>query len=88
LRRAVITQLICNFYLDFSVIESEYNIDFNQYFLYELAELDKMQADGLLVYSDKRIEILPAGKLLVRNICMTFDAYLRENKEQRFSKVI
>ncbi len=88
LRRAVITQLICHFNLEFSQIETEYNIDFNQYFSLELAELEKMQADGLLVYNDKRIEILPAGKLLVRNICMIFDAYLRENKEQRFSKVI
>jgi len=40
------------------------------------------------VFNNQRIEILPAGKLLVRNICMTFDAYLRQNKEQRFSKVI
>ena len=88
LRRAVITQLICHFNLEFSRIETEYNIDFKQYFSLELAELEKMQADGLLVYNDKRIEILPAGKLLVRNICMIFDAYLRENKEQRFSKVI
>lgn len=89
LRRAVITQLICHFNLEFSVIEKKYHIDFKQYFSVELAELEKMQADGLLVYSDKRIEILPAGKLLVRNICMTFDAYLRQNQEQqRFSKVI
>jgi oxygen-independent coproporphyrinogen-3 oxidase len=47
-----------------------------------------MQEDGLLVCGDQRIDILPAGRLLVRNICMTFDAYLRQNKEQRFSKVI
>jgi oxygen-independent coproporphyrinogen-3 oxidase len=91
LRRAVITQLICHFKLEFSVIEKEYNIDFKNYFYAEFKDLAKMQADGLLVYSDNQIEILPAGKLLVRNICMTFDTYLRENenKEQkRFSKVI
>ena len=88
LRRAVITQLICHFTLEFSVVEKEYNIDFNKHFAVELADLEKMQADGLLVFNNQRIEILPAGKLLVRNICMTFDAYLRQNKEQRFSKVI
>jgi oxygen-independent coproporphyrinogen-3 oxidase len=31
---------------------------------------------------------LPPGRLLIRNICMTFDRYLREQKQQRFSKVI
>jgi oxygen-independent coproporphyrinogen-3 oxidase len=88
LRRAVITQLICHFSLDIPAVEQEYQIDFKKYFSEEWAELGTMQEDGLLVRSDQRIEILPAGRLLVRNICMTFDAYLRQNKEQRFSKVI
>jgi len=88
LRRAVITQLICHFSLDISAIENEYQIDFKNYFLTEWNELEKMQGDGLLERRDERIDILPAGRLLVRNICMTFDAYLRQNKEQRYSKVI
>jgi oxygen-independent coproporphyrinogen-3 oxidase len=88
LRRAVITQLICHFTLDIPAIAQEYNIDFKKYFSEEWADLERMQEDGLLVCGDQRIDILPAGRLLVRNICMTFDAYLRQNKEQRFSKVI
>jgi oxygen-independent coproporphyrinogen-3 oxidase len=88
LRRAVITQLICHFILDIPAIEEEYQIDFKDYFSVEWAELETMQDDGLLVRSLERIEILPAGRLLVRNICMTFDAYLRQNQERRFSKVI
>jgi len=88
LRRAVITQLICHFSLDIGAIEQEYQIDFKNYFSVEWAELETLQDDGLLVRSDERIDILPSGRLLVRNICMTFDAYLRQNQEQRFSKVI
>jgi len=88
LRRAVITQLICHFRLDIPSIEKEYYIDFKKYFSEEWRDLETMQEDGLLMRGDQRIEILPAGRLLVRNICMTFDAYLRQNKEQRFSKVI
>jgi oxygen-independent coproporphyrinogen-3 oxidase len=88
LRRAVITQLICHFSLTFATVEKEYNIDFKEYFSREWPELEAMQADGLLNQNEERIEILPAGRLLVRNICMTFDAYLRQSKEQRFSKVI
>ncbi len=88
LRRAVITKLICHFTLEISAIEKEYLIDFKGYFSKEWEELEKMQKDGLLALSDQRIDILPAGRLLVRNICMPFDAYLRLNKEQKFSKVI
>ncbi|KHD07256.1 coproporphyrinogen III oxidase [Candidatus Thiomargarita nelsonii] len=88
LRRAIITQLICHFSLDIPSIEQEYQIDFKKYFSEEWRDLETLQDDGLLMRGEQRIEILPAGRLLVRNICMTFDAYLRQNKEQRFSKVI
>ena len=88
LRRAVITQLICNFTLSIPTIVQEYKINFNEYFATELAELKVMQDDGLLEFNEQQIDILPAGRLLARNICMTFDAYLRKNEEQRFSKVI
>ena len=47
-----------------------------------------MQADGLLALSETGIRVLPPGRLLIRNICMAFDRYLREQKQQRFSKVI
>ncbi len=47
-----------------------------------------MQADGLLALSDAGIQVLPPGRLLIRNICMAFDRYLREQQQQRFSKVI
>ncbi len=88
LRRTVITQLMCNFYLDIPSVETEYKIDFKQYFAYELQELAKQQEDGLLTITANRIQILPVGRLLIRNICMNFDIYLRKHKEQRFSKVI
>jgi len=34
------------------------------------------------------IRVQPAGKLLIRNICMVFDRYLRAKQEKRYSKVI
>jgi len=87
LRRAVITQLICHFSLSFSDIEQAYSIDFQQYFLAELQALKVMQDDGLLTLNDQGIEVLAVGRLLIRNICMIFDAYLQSNTAQ-FSKVI
>jgi len=88
LRRAVITDLICHFTLDFATVERRFGIRFGDYFAPELAELADMQADGLLALSEIGIQVLPSGRLLIRNICMAFDRYLREQKQQRFSKVI
>lgn len=87
LRRAVITQLICHFELDFSAIENKFSIKFSDYFANELEQLQQMQKDGLLTFSANKIEVLAAGRLLIRNICMVFDRYLAQKKQQ-FSKVI
>ena len=89
LRREVIMQLMCHFGLDIKALESDRGIQFLQYFDAEQDELQAMQADGLLEQDDSRITILPAGRLLVRNICMVFDRYLRQKDEtRRFSRVI
>ncbi len=88
LRRDVITRLICNFELDKRDIERRYGIDFAEYFATELPELEQLQADGLITTDADRIDVLPVGRLLIRNVCMVFDRYLRDAKERRFSKVI
>ena len=64
-------------------------MDFSQHFSAELEDLGRMQKDGLLAIHPDYLEVLPAGRLLVRNICMVFDHYLRGNDDNtRFSKVI
>jgi len=89
LRRDIITRLICNFMLDISALETKWGFSFNTHFKPELEDLHKMQADGLLLIEDKMLRVLPAGRLLVRNICMVFDSYLRKGDgRSRFSKVI
>ncbi len=88
LRREIITRLICHFELDVDAISERFAIRFSDYFAQELAELQSMQDDGLLAVDSHSIRVLPSGKLLIRNICMVFDRYLRAQKEQRFSKVI
>ncbi|WP_305907772.1 oxygen-independent coproporphyrinogen III oxidase [Methylomarinum sp. Ch1-1] len=87
LRRAVISQLICHFQLSFKSIEQNFHIDFGQYFADELKTLQAMQADGLLRVGADGIRVLSPGRLLIRNICMVFDKYLAQ-KRQQFSKVI
>ena len=88
LRREVITQLICNFELNRDEIAAKYAIDFDSYFAQELVDLSVMVDDGLVTVDEHMISVLPQGRLLIRNICMVFDIYLRNKQTQRFSKVI
>ena len=89
LRRAVITQLICNFTLDMDAVGREWDIRFGDYFAGELGRLQVMARDGLIAIDDGVIDVLPAGRLLIRNICMVFDRYLgAAGQTARFSKVI
>jgi oxygen-independent coproporphyrinogen-3 oxidase len=89
LRRDIITRLMCNFVLDIKTLEIKWHFSFHTHFAQELEDLKKMQADGLLQVEDEALRILPAGRLLVRNICMVFDRYLRTGQNQsHFSRVI
>jgi len=89
LRREIITRLMCDFHLDIRALESRWRFNFAQHFSDEVEDLLQMQTDGLLTLSPDYLQVLPAGRLLVRNICMVFDHYLREHSDKnRFSKVI
>ncbi|WP_434697282.1 oxygen-independent coproporphyrinogen III oxidase [Pseudomonas sp. Z1-14] len=88
LRRAVIQQLICHFSLAFAEIEQVFNIDFRGYFGSIWPQLQAMDDDGLVELTATHIKVLPAGRLLVRSVCMVFDAYLQQQNRQRFSRVI
>ena len=89
LRQEVISQLICHFELDTETVANKYAIDFWHYFADEQHDLLAMQQDGLLSLSKGSIKISAKGKLLVRNICMVFDFYLRQKQHNvRFSKTI
>jgi oxygen-independent coproporphyrinogen-3 oxidase len=61
---------------------------FADYFATELRELTAMQDDALLEVRPDRITVCPIGRLLIRNICMVFDKYLRQQTRQAYSKVI
>ncbi|CAH6784561.1 coproporphyrinogen III dehydrogenase [Vibrio chagasii] len=89
LRREVIKQLICNFKLDKTMIESEFAVDFNCYFKEDLELLQTFINDDLVEVDDKEIRVTLRGRLLIRNICMCFDKYLRAKaRQQQFSRVI
>ncbi|MGB1201604.1 MAG: oxygen-independent coproporphyrinogen III oxidase [Cognaticolwellia aestuarii] len=89
IRSEVIKALMCNLIVTKADIEQKYAIDFDHYFDRELASLNTFVEDGLMSIDKAQLKISPKARLLVRNICMTFDAYMQKHiNQQRFSRVI
>jgi oxygen-independent coproporphyrinogen-3 oxidase len=81
IRQRAITELMCNFYLDFARVGADFGIDCAEYFA---AEIDKLEEEGgpvdsgFVEITGEGIEVLPLGRLFVRNVCMVFDPYLEK----------
>ena len=89
IRRDLIQQLMCNFRIDKADFSQRHSIDFDHYFKIELATLSSFISDGMLSIDEHSITILSNGRLLIRNICMSFDAYISMPLHQmRYSRVI
>ncbi len=89
-RKWTILKLICHFYLDFKEFQDEFSVDFTSYFEEELSQLKDLEEDGLLELREDCIRVVNHGQILVRNICMIFDAYLKRSDvpEVKYSKTI
>lgn len=89
IHRELINQLMCNFHVDKASFEAAFNIHFDTFFRASLAQLTAFEKDNLLTNSFTALTIHPRGRLLVRNICMSFDEYLVTPAHQlRYSRVI
>ncbi len=89
LRRAIIQALMCHFELAKDSFSQDFQIDFDGYFATELEELRDYEREGLLEISQHSIRVTPKGRMLIRNICMVFDKYLRTRQAHAiYSKVI
>lgn len=93
IRQAVIAELICHFELNYADINQQFDIVFLDYFAKELNQLQALEQDGLITMNDKCLKVHESGRLLIRRICMGFDAYLQNriagnNSGPRYSKII
>jgi len=80
-RRAIITQLMCNFWVDLGP-------DATHDFALELERLRSFEEDGLVIRTGSQLELTPLGRLFVRNVAMVFDAYLAWGDKPRFSRTV
>ncbi|MBR8465730.1 oxygen-independent coproporphyrinogen III oxidase [Campylobacter sp. faydin G-140] len=88
IRKSVIMSLMSNFAVDIKAIETEFSIKFSEYFKNDLAELSEL-SEFVKITAD-RINVNETGTLIIRNIAMCFDAYLKKIPEnlRRFSKTL
>ena len=89
LRADVIQALMCYDQLLFADFDAAHEVGFRDYFAAELERLGPLADDELIEVDEAGIHILPKGRLLLRNIAMTFDRYFAGLKQdKRFSRAI
>lgn len=93
IRAGLIQTIMCSGLVRFSDFNECYDIFFHQYFKNELASLNELVNDGLLLLDEQSLQVTEKGRLFVRNIAMTFDAYftqtnLQNTEEPRYSKTL
>jgi len=80
LRAHVISRIMCTFRLDFADVRRRFGIDPEETFAAEFEELRPLEDDGLVRIGEDGLRVTEKGRLLVRNVCMSFDAYLRRKR--------
>lgn len=88
IRRDAITDIMCNLHLDLNRLSKDWTIDAQAYFAQEWQALKPLAEDGLITLETSSFRVNPPGRLLIRNIAMIFDKYLREQTQRRYSQVI
>ncbi len=87
LRRAVIGEILCNGVVVKREIDERNGIDFDRHFAEELDGLRELERDGLVALEEDRFVVTPIGRIFLRVVAMTFDAYLRKPREEPLLKV-
>ncbi|MCB9771770.1 MAG: oxygen-independent coproporphyrinogen III oxidase [Candidatus Omnitrophica bacterium] len=89
MRQWVIKSLLCQFVIDKKNFTKHFSEDFDKYFHHEQNHIQKCNTDDLIQVHDDKIIVTDLGKIFIRNICMGFDWYLRQqNSHQKFSKTV
>ena len=81
-RRDVIQQIMCHGRLDLASIERSHGIVFDDYFAAEWPRVRALADDGLVEIGAAEVTLTARGRLLMRSVAMTFDAYLARRAAQ------
>jgi len=88
-RQWTIGSLMCRFVVDKEAFKARFGVAFDDYFFDEQQHLQKCLDDRLIAFEGARITVTDLGKIFIRNVCMGFDFYLKQNEEaMRFSRTV
>ena len=73
---------MCDFELHKKDTECRFNIKFDDHFYDAVSQLEAFKDDNLIKTENGMIYITDKGRLLVRNVAMLFDKYLKQPNEQ------
>ena len=90
IRQYVIMELMSNFKLDIKRFDEKFDVVFKDYFADAIEALKPFVEDDLLTMDENHIECSETGTLLIRNIAMPFDAYMKKHSanQKTFSKTV
>jgi len=90
IRKYVIMRLMCDLELDKRNVEQRFGIIFDEYFSDSFVKLEEFVPLNLISLETDRIVIHEAGRFVLRNIAMCFDAYLSGmgKEKQIFSRTV
>ncbi len=88
IRRYVIHTLMCRFQLDKELFFEKFNLHFDTHFAKERVALEQHIQRNLVQESEGYLTLTPRGRLFVRNVVSTFDAYHSASTLPRFSQSV
>ncbi len=86
-RAAVIGGLMCDGEVDLGTLAARFGIDPDTYFARELTELRQLSELASYDAATRTIQTTADGRLLVRNVCMVFDRYLKPDSARHSSTI-
>lgn len=94
IRADLIQHLMCHGEINPEWLRRIHHIDFDDYFKESLNQISNLERDGLVTQDRGHLHTTEAGRLLLRNIAMCFDAYFTpgkpagEKQAPKYSKTI
>ncbi|CCG08256.1 oxygen-independent coproporphyrinogen III oxidase [Pararhodospirillum photometricum] len=85
-RRAIIERLMCDLWVDVAEVARAHGLA-DDAFAAQIASMDDLEADGVLVREGQVVRMTELGRPLVRAVCAKFDTYLKMG-EQRHSRAV
>jgi oxygen-independent coproporphyrinogen-3 oxidase len=90
MRRFVINRVMCLLRLDLREVEEKFGAAARKAVETDLrGGVQELQDDGLVTFDGTLLRVTPLGQILVRNVAMLFDAYLRKGGgKKQFSRTV